>query len=188
MSKRSVAFVGVLILMVMIGSAVIGAVSGIASRSSANGPSKVFLPLVMKAMKLIPTSGSGVLYVFPTTTTTAGSPSAWRAGMHDICIVEDPESHFCSLEEIEHAWVTTGVQFEHMPSVSWLDTASLATLVDPVNGTSEWNITVGSKANCDGWRSTDPADEGTILMGNGLGPYTENCDVVLPVACCKHLP
>jgi hypothetical protein len=48
MSKRSVALVGVLILLVMFGSAVIGAMSALASTTEVNGSTNLFLPLVMK--------------------------------------------------------------------------------------------------------------------------------------------
>ncbi len=48
MTKRSVALVGVLIVMAMIGSSVIGAVSAIAASDTANGSFSIFLPLICR--------------------------------------------------------------------------------------------------------------------------------------------
>jgi hypothetical protein len=48
MSKRSAWLVGVLVLMVMAGSAIIGAFSGLASTAHANGESNLFLPLICR--------------------------------------------------------------------------------------------------------------------------------------------
>jgi hypothetical protein len=50
MSKRSVALVGVLILMVMIGSTVIGAYSAVAKALNDVESSNLFLPLIMNAI------------------------------------------------------------------------------------------------------------------------------------------
>ncbi len=49
MTKRSVALVGVLIVMAMIRSSVIGAVSAIAASDTANGSFSIFLPLILNA-------------------------------------------------------------------------------------------------------------------------------------------
>ena len=51
MTKRSVILVGVLILMVTLGSAAIGVVSSKAATEAANGTYYNFLPLVMKAFQ-----------------------------------------------------------------------------------------------------------------------------------------
>ena len=51
MTKRSVALVGVLILMVAVSSAVIGVASSRAATEAANGTYYSFLPLVMKALQ-----------------------------------------------------------------------------------------------------------------------------------------
>ena len=53
MSKRSAVLVGILIVMAMIGSSVIGAVSAIAASDTANGSYSIFLPLILNAIEAL---------------------------------------------------------------------------------------------------------------------------------------
>ncbi len=73
MTKRSVALVGVLIVMAMIGSSVIGAVSAIAASDSANGSFSVFLPLIMNAIGAMAEVPQGAVMTF----NLASCPSGW---------------------------------------------------------------------------------------------------------------
>jgi len=73
MTKRSVALVGVLIVMAMIGSSVIGAVSAIAASDTANGSFSVFLPLILNAIGAIAEVPQGAVMTF----NLASCPSGW---------------------------------------------------------------------------------------------------------------
>jgi len=73
MTKRSVALVGVLIVMAMIGSSVIGAVSAIAASDSANGSFSVFLPLILNAIGAMAEVPQGAVMSF----NLASCPSGW---------------------------------------------------------------------------------------------------------------
>jgi len=73
MTKRSVALVGVLIVMAMIGSSVIGAVSAIAASETANGSFSVFLPLILNAIGAMAEVPQGAVLSF----NLASCPSGW---------------------------------------------------------------------------------------------------------------
>jgi hypothetical protein len=73
MTKRSIALVGVLILMVMVGSAVIGAMSALASATEANGTTSLFLPLIMNAFNPQVEVPSGAVMYF----NLPSCPSGW---------------------------------------------------------------------------------------------------------------
>ena len=73
MTKRSVALVGILIVMAMIGSSVIGAVSAIAASDTANGSFSVFLPLIMNAIGAMAEVPQGAVMTF----NLASCPSGW---------------------------------------------------------------------------------------------------------------
>ena len=73
MTKRSVALVGVLIVMAMIGSSVIGAVSAIASSDKANGSFSVFLPLILNAIGAMAEVPQGAVMSF----NLSSCPSGW---------------------------------------------------------------------------------------------------------------
>ena len=73
MTKRSVALVGVLIVMAMIGSSVIGAVSAIAASDTANGSFSVFLPLILNAIGAMAEVPQGAVMTF----NLASCPSGW---------------------------------------------------------------------------------------------------------------
>jgi hypothetical protein len=73
MTKRSVVLVGVLIIMAMIGSSVIGAVSAIAASDTANGSFSVFLPLILNAIGAMAEVPQGAVMTF----NLASCPSGW---------------------------------------------------------------------------------------------------------------
>jgi len=73
MTKRSVALVGVLIVMAMIGSSVIGAVSAIAASDAAEGSFSVFLPLILNAIGAMAEVPQGAVMPF----NLASCPSGW---------------------------------------------------------------------------------------------------------------
>lgn len=73
MTKRSVALVGVLIVMAMIGSSVIGAVSAIAASETANGSFSVFLPLILNAIGAMAEVPQGAVLSF----NLPACPSGW---------------------------------------------------------------------------------------------------------------
>jgi hypothetical protein len=73
MTKRSVALVGVLVVMAMIGSSVIGAVSAIAASDTANGSFSVFLPLILNAIGAMAEVPQGAVMTF----NLASCPSGW---------------------------------------------------------------------------------------------------------------
>jgi hypothetical protein len=72
MTKRSVALVGVLVVMAMIGSSVIGAVSAWATSDAANGTYSVFLPLIMNAIGAMAEVPQGAVMTFNLTSCPAG--------------------------------------------------------------------------------------------------------------------
>lgn len=165
MTKRSVALVGVLILMVMVGSLVIGSFAGRAADS---------------------------LYVFPSTTTTNGD-AGWRSGTALICEATDVDSHPCSVEEIEKAWIETGVKFETFSiPAAWVDTAILGTLASNYDTSTPSDWSGGSAGsppwNCEGWTSASSSAYGSIIVQSGRDRVNDSCDTVWPVACCKRLP
>ncbi|TFH35385.1 MAG: hypothetical protein E4G99_07410 [Anaerolineales bacterium] len=73
MTKRSVSLVGVLILMAMIGSSIIGAVSAIAASDTANGSFSVFLPLILNAIGAMAEVPQGAVMSF----NLSSCPSGW---------------------------------------------------------------------------------------------------------------
>ena len=121
--------VGILIFMFGVGSA---------SANLIKFPSinlGAFLPLVMKNYSGTETgTTSDALVVFSSAATTDGDQG--RSGMNAICMSEDPEAHFCSLVEIETAWMNGGVRFEHPFNRAWVDYVQLGTVIEhQVSGT-----------------------------------------------------
>jgi hypothetical protein len=185
MTKRSVAFVCVLVVMAMIGSSVIGAVSTWATSDAANGTYSVFLPLVMKFLAQLPGGGSGTLYVLQTAARTDGDAGG-RGGMNDLCIAEDSESHFCSLMEIENAMATSGVRFSTMTTTSWIDNAKLGSLNMSYRG--DPNDTNWAMYSCSGWAGNSSQMDGAIIYPAAEEIRTSDCSADRPVTCCKRLP
>ncbi len=126
-----------------------------------------FLPLVI--MTQASDAPSGVLYVFSSTETIDGNAGG-RSAIGEMCVAEDPDAHFCNSTEIQSAFDTTGVFFEHPFPISYLDNAYISAL-DNVFG---------------GWTSTE--DYGFFIGENASKTYYELCDQTLPVACCKWMP
>ena len=119
---------------------------------------------------------SGVLYIFSSSITTDGGIGS-RSEMNDICPSEIPDSHFCRLEEIENAWVTTGVYFENYLPESWVEYFS-----DSVGNWSQAND------NCEAW-TRDTGDYSGMAILAGAQLYARrDCSQSLSIACCKQIP
>jgi len=131
-----------------------------------------FLPLIVttKAADAPP----GVLYVFSLPLSTQGDVGG-RPAIMDLCPTEDPESHFCSLEEIENAWAATGVFFSSSLENAWVDTFSA----------TYW---VSDTDNCNGWTSSDSAHSGYTISEYFVARATYGCHSSMSVACCKQMP
>jgi hypothetical protein len=141
------------------------------------------------------TTGSprGALVVFGTTTEYTGNPSTGygRRGMHEACRLEDPDSHFCSAQEIEYAMMTTGVTFLTHAAM-WVDVVTLGSLADGFNGiwvaASDWyggSSDTSYPYNCNGWTSASSEYWGYALNTGALGPSFGHCNATHPIACCK---
>jgi hypothetical protein len=149
-------------------------------------------PALVEAVTQI-TSAGGALTVFETVATCngAGPVGYGRAGMHAACRLEDPESHFCSLQEIETAWKTNGLNLV-LTSQAWIDNAITGSIEPGYTGdftaVSDWyggNAVGDYPYNCLAWtNNTNPA-RGLILNSGSISPATEACDDVHPIACCK---
>jgi len=145
----------------------------------------VFFPLVMRSVAA--EAPPGVLYVFSSTTTTSGDAGG-RDGMGDICPTEDPESHFCSLYEIENAWTTTGVFFHPTFLSSWVDLPlRLGTKQSDVDGYVIDSLWPSMETNCMSW-SSDTLGTGTHILGSAAAVSETACSDTLSVACCKQMP
>jgi hypothetical protein len=141
------------------------------------------------------TSGNprGALMVFSSTATTSGKPTDRRAGMHAICNNEDPRAHFCTIQELEFAWTTTGVHFLDPLSAAWIDNGVFGT-TDPSydgnwSGASKWEGGVGGNTayplNCDAWDSNLSSDWGYALAADAIRIVASRCNTVRNVACCR---
>jgi len=156
-----------------------------------------FLPSVMKNADTTSTAAgsTGALVVFSSAAVTDGNAGG-RAPMNNICFVQDPDSHFCSLVEIETAWMYRGVRFQNPFTRAWVD--------DPVLGTVIRHQATGAGADsnweyytnvCQAWTSNNSMDEGTWIDNGARKPNFEwygtpggiaaGCNEVHPVACCK---
>jgi hypothetical protein len=155
-----------------------------------------FLPLLAKNYSA---SGglSGTLLVFSTDANTTGSGGG-RSGMNFKCTDQDPESHFCTLPEIENAMMTSGVRFSTPFVEAWVDNPSLGTVIThQVDGTA--HISVWQHNNCVGWNINLNTQFGTVIFDNGVGlsieldpgtgqPSPRPCDLNRRVACCRWVP
>jgi hypothetical protein len=138
---------------------------------------------------------SSILQVFASSTTYNGAgPSGYgRAAMHASCRLEDPDSHFCSLQEIETAWQEGGLDLL-LNGQAWIDNAVTGTIDPGYTGdftlVSHWygGSGVGDHPyNCLAWtNSTNPA-RGLILNDGSISPAVEACDDIHPIACCKRV-
>jgi|GEM_PF-6973347 len=186
MSKQSVLLFVVLVLIVLVASIIRpGFFGGVSAQPTEN----IYLPLIMKALQALQ-GANGTLFVFPSSSTTNGDAGG-RSGMAAICEATDAESNPCTIEEIENAWIETGVKFAPFAGEIWVDNAKLGTLVsfyDTPPG-SEW---AGSSSpgprNCNGWTSTSGTGFGLTLASNGQDINLEYCDANIAVACCKRSP
>ena len=136
-----------------------------------------FLPFVVNNLTTQSASPSGVLYVFATDAYTDGKPGG-RPGMNAICTAEDPESFFCTIQEIETAFQTTGVYFpedDRIRNPSWIDNVDL----------SEEHWAVNS---CGGWNTDFGIEQGTTLQRTAARIRMQSCNVENPVTCCKWIP
>jgi hypothetical protein len=135
------------------------------------------------------------LIVFQTAATYNGAgPAGYgRAGMHAACRLEDPDSHFCSLQEIETAWKTNGLNLD-LSSQAWLDNAVTGTIDPGYAGdftvVSDWyggNAVGDHPYNCNAWTGSANANRGLILNTGSISPAVEACDDIHPIACCKRV-
>ena len=138
-------------------------------------------------------ASGGALQVFQTVATYNGSgPAGYgRSGMHAGCRAEDPDSHFCTLQEIENAWKTSGVDFV-LVGQAWVDNAVVGTIDSGYSGdftiVSDW---YGGSAsgdypyNCNAWTNSTNTARGLIMNDGAISPATEACDDIHPIACCK---
>jgi hypothetical protein len=153
-----------------------------------------FLPLLVKNYSA---SGglNGTLVVFSTAASTNGSAGG-RAGMNDQCLLEEPDSHFCTLSEIENAMMTGGVRFRSPFVEAWVDNPGLGTVlthqIDGAYHDSRWQY-----GNCQGWATNQSAYDAVILFNDATGVNTEgqggiyveaHCQEVKRVACCRWAP
>lgn len=133
-----------------------------------------FLPFIVttKAAEAPP----GVLYVFSTGFETGGNVGG-RSFMGEICTNEDPNAHFCSMEEIENARVTNGVYFLVDFVSSWVDVIDFSQ-----GGWSDVGL------NCAGWSSENDLHTGFVLSAFASSLDVVTCDSLARVACCKQIP
>ncbi len=143
------------------------------------------------------TSGSprGTLVVVATTQTTTGAATNARAGMGELCRAADPDSHFCTLQEISSALLAGGVTFQTPLPVTWIDNIRRTSATVSVSGTTYQTVDDIWKGidtqsgnwfyaqNCNGWTTTTGL--GTIMQANGSGYGEATCSLPYPVACCK---
>jgi hypothetical protein len=130
----------------------------------------------------------GVLHVFSTGAKTNGNVGG-RAEMHQFCYNEVPDSHFCSLHEIENAMATSGIFFHPEFEDSWVDfLPALGTLVLSIEtgepAASSWY----SGDNCYSWESDYDSQYGTIILNHAKDLTKVFCDSETSVACCKRIP
>jgi hypothetical protein len=130
----------------------------------------------------------GVLYVFPSTTKTDGDPGG-RDVMGDICFTEDPDSHFCSLHEIEHAWVETGIYFTTPYTETWVDYPKELGTYYPDSSTGLINPSAWAHwdENCNGWMDNTEVGMG-MMIDIARTVRKRFCNYSRPIACCKQMP
>lgn len=144
------------------------------------------------------TSGSprGTLTVFASSATTGAAPAQARAGMGDLCRLDDPDAHFCTLQEINAAFMGSGVRFQTPFPAAWVDFIRSSTISRP-SGSDSYSTTnygwrgVGNTTdpfyvqNCNGWTNTAAGSYGTIIQANAENYAQTTCNLSYPVACCK---
>jgi len=163
----AVAFIAIVVLVVGTGWLATSQALG-----RVNAPD-VHLPLVIK--NNAPSVGpSGALYVFSSTATTTGIGGG-RSGMNAVCSSEDSASHFCTKQEIENAFQSTGVYFAQPFYGSWMDYIDLAY-------SNNWS----NIRNCDAWNFT--INDGQYIIDDGRNNSQTSCTNLLRVACCKWMP
>ena len=97
--------------------------------------------------------------------------------MQNLCYAEDPDSHFCYLQEIEDTWPNTGVHFSNPFPESWVDNPDLSGIT--------WDAEENS---CDSWLTNTSGSRGAVIYETAETPGITDCDQVLPLACCKWMP
>ena len=133
-----------------------------------------FLPIIFNSNEVAGVEGpTGALIVFSTTAKTSGAGGG-RVGMNAKCAEEDPNAHFCTSTEVQNAASSTGVYFESSPSED--------SLIDDIG---QGNL---NGDNCLGWTTNSSSLGGKILARNAKWIQSINCEVTLPIACCKWVP
>jgi ABC-type transport system substrate-binding protein len=133
------------------------------------------------------------LKVFQTSLTYNGAgPAGYgRSAMHAACRLEDPASHFCSIQEIETAYKTGGLNIV-ATGQAWIDNIIAATndsgYAGDVSAVSDWyggNDNSDYPYNCNAWTNSTNTGRGMILNSGAISPATEACDDIHPIACCR---
>ena len=134
-----------------------------------------FLPIVMSSDTPETEGPVGALIVFSTQAKTTGAGGG-RVGMNAKCAAEDPKAHFCTLQEVHNAFLTSGVYFNTSTAEdSWIDN------IDSTD------VMIWNSYNCGGW--TNEAAGGRIVRRKAEGPLTTtDCTRSLPIACCRWVP
>jgi hypothetical protein len=153
-----------------------------------------FLPIVLKdSSPQNPTSAGSTLVVFSSAATIKGNGGG-RSGMNNICYTQDNSSHFCSLPEIETAWMYRGVRFQHPFTRAWVDDPVLGRVIrHQATGTGAESVWSSYGANCFGWTNDTSSAEAYWIDTNASGgdfeifgsPSSALCNETHAVACCK---
>ena len=156
-----------------------------------NNATPLDLPMVLNGIA-DPTqeySPTGVLIVFSSTATTKGGAGG-RAGMNALCSAENPNSHFCSLFEVENAFISTGVYFVHPFSESWIDLPNKlgSRYPNPDTGTVPINNSRWGTYSCEGWTLVSDLNKGHSIGETASSTSTSACDETLQVSCCIWNP
>jgi hypothetical protein len=172
MNKKLVYLLVILIILLVVGVSSVAAqniTQKVKSGDNTSASPEGFLPLIL--MTLADQVGQDTppkLFIFSSTAMTDGNGNG-RRGMFEICHSEDPESHFCSMHEIDNALKATGVNFSPDLSDSWVDRI----------------FTWSDTDNCSGWTNIDPNQYGDQILADASNIKQELCADVQPVACCK---
>ena len=111
--------------------------------------------------------------------------------MHKLCHDEDPEAHFCSVYEIEHAWSTTGVYSQHPFDYSWVSspytfgTLTLSSTTGRPIVDSTWE---NGDENCYSWESENNSHFANIVTASANDLTFGYCSDSHAIACCKWVP
>ena len=155
--------------------------------SLAAGPSYINLPIVIRQDTTLIDAPAGALAVFSSTATTNGNAGG-RTEMNAICSAVDPEAHFCTLMEIENAFLYNGVFFVAPYSEAWVDRHYQ--LGSIIANTSDVRVTASDwmNQNCQGWATDITVERASVITENAVATTSLDCSATRPVSCCKWGP